>query len=456
MLNFPAKRAILFLFLASLAINFLLMTHIYSKNENSSLSVHHQCPGAQLDNKVRPRKSRHEFAPSKLSMTVFMRMTGLHIRRFYCDFLRTSVLFWPASYGKLVLVFDEESALDRKLAKILARQFKEFFPERKLEILYESLPKNHETLLKLPWRSRGPGYNRQIWSSFFNDLYTKDEIIAWVDSDTAFSTSVTRNSIYNGTRLRVIGTDCTTLRAAFAKTCVRSAEISIGRPAVADFMLHFPVYIYRDTFANCRNYLIRKYKARDFEEVYRNISKYGIICPVTTVLNYAWHFERDRYDWNFMICSEPVNEYNKRFENNATIRPQDIQLVLADPQLSVHTGVPGSAYDCAQLILASYCLSHKAAGHDLPFCKGKRDLPLSNNLILFKYGRAPETCVGVLRATCLAILRRHYDLVGSEIREKKRRMEWSDLEIVEKLAKEINTTCPAIHNGSRKGGIPIV
>jgi hypothetical protein len=41
-------------------------------------------------------------------VTLFMRMTGLHIKRFYCDFLRTAVLFWPALYGKLVLVLDSE------------------------------------------------------------------------------------------------------------------------------------------------------------------------------------------------------------------------------------------------------------------------------------------------------------------------------------------------------------
>ena len=105
-------------------------------------------------------------------VTLFMRMTGLHIKRFYCDFLRTAVLFWPASYGKLVLVFDQESSLDHKLANILERQFHQFFPDRKLEILYEPLPMNYETLLKLPWPKRDTGYNRKIWSSFFNDLYT--------------------------------------------------------------------------------------------------------------------------------------------------------------------------------------------------------------------------------------------------------------------------------------------
>jgi hypothetical protein len=32
-------------------------------------------------------------------------------------------------------------------------------------------------------------------------------------------------------------------------------------------------------------------------------------------------------------------------------------------------------------------------------------------------------------------------------------MEWSDVEIVEKLVKEINATCPVIHNGSPGGKV---
>ncbi|CAB3996240.1 Hypothetical predicted protein [Paramuricea clavata] len=454
MLNAPrVKKRFMLIFLPLLAIYILVMINVW-KNQDPFCPVImvHQ----RFNTSTKVRRHRLTDGVVEAPVTLFMRMTGLHIKRFYCDFLRTAVLFWPASYGKLVLVFDQESSLDHKLAKILERQFDQFFPYRKLEILYEPLPMNYKTLLKLPWPKRDTGYNRQIWSSFFNDLYTNDTVIAWVDSDTAFSTSVTRNSMYNGTRLRVIGTDCTLLHTYFARRCAQSVEVSIGLPAVADFMLHFPIYIYRDTYANCREYLIRRYKARNFEEVYRNISAYDLICPVTTILNYAWHFERNRYDWSLKICTAPLDEYNKRFQPNATIRPYDIQPVMAAPQSSVHTGDPGSAFDSAQLILASYCLSHKAAGHHLAFCTGKRDLPLSNNLILFKYARAPLPCNGDLTCKCLEVLQRHHNLVGSEIFENKRRMEWSDVEIVQKLVKEIGATCPVIGNGRPGGEIPIV
>ncbi|XP_046856036.1 uncharacterized protein LOC124449129 [Xenia sp. Carnegie-2017] len=237
------------------------------------------------------------------SVSLLMRLTGMHIERFYCDFLRTMVLFWPPSYGKLVVVLDEESELDHKLAAIMKDHFVKYFPHRNLIIVYEALPNGHETLLKMPWPKRDTGYNRQIWSSFYNDLYTNDTVIAWVDSDTAFSASVTHRSMFNGTRLRVIGTDCTLLHVEFARQCDRAIFLALGRQAVGDFMLHFPIYIYRDTFTNCRKYLINRYKARDFEEVYRIMSTDGLICPVSLVLNYAWHFERERYYWNLKICT---------------------------------------------------------------------------------------------------------------------------------------------------------
>jgi hypothetical protein len=200
------KRFVLIVF-ALFAIYILFAIHGQWK-EQRFREVRRNGPSDDVVNSVRSTINVIEAPPP---VTLFMRMTGMHVKRFYCDFLRTAVLFWPASYGKLVLVFDQESSLDHKLANILERQFHQFFPDRKLEILYEPLPMNYETLLKLPWPKRDTGYNRQIWSSFFNDLYTNDAVIAWVDSDTAISTSVTLNFMYYGTRLRVIGTDCTLL-----------------------------------------------------------------------------------------------------------------------------------------------------------------------------------------------------------------------------------------------------
>jgi len=130
-----------------------------------------------------------------------------HRTRLYCDLLRTAVLFWPASFGKTVVVLDEESDQDHIFANNLTSQIKQHFPHRKLEVALESLPRD-ASILNITASIKSPGYNRQLWSSFFIDLYTNDPIVAWMDSDVTFLTPVTKATIFNGSRIRILGSQC--------------------------------------------------------------------------------------------------------------------------------------------------------------------------------------------------------------------------------------------------------
>ena len=117
-----------------------------------------------------------------------------HRARFYCDLLKTTVLFWPASFGNTVVVLDEESVEDHVYGNSLTSQIKQHFPDRKLEVAFESLPKD-ANFLNFMGSQKSPGYNRQLRSSFFIDLYTHDHIIAWMDNDVAFLAPVTNATI---------------------------------------------------------------------------------------------------------------------------------------------------------------------------------------------------------------------------------------------------------------------
>ena len=102
--------------------------------------------------------------PSVPSISLFVRMAGKlkeHRTCFYCNVFRTAVLFWPATFGKTVVVLDEESEQDHFFANNLTSQIKEHFPRRKLEVAYESLPKD-ESILNFTNSSQPPGYNRQL------------------------------------------------------------------------------------------------------------------------------------------------------------------------------------------------------------------------------------------------------------------------------------------------------
>lgn len=319
-------------------------------------------------------------AASTNTVTLFVRM-GARVaelrRRFYCIFFRTSVLFWPASLGKTVLVFDKESTQDYIFAENVMRQARKYFPDRRYEVSYEPLPKDPNVLSDSRGR-RGSGYNRQLFSSFFIDLYTNDSIIAWMDSDAGFFAPVTKSTIFSGTKLRVLGYDCT-YNIHWVKQWVESTEVALGFPCVADFMIYFPVYIYRDTFTNCREYILKRFNTSNFEEAFQKLYT-SYISPVIIILSYAWYFEKDRYDWNLQSCSN-LKEYNKRFPANHTIGPEHIKQPLLEPQTAFHSHPLNKI---SPYIRGSYCLSHEAAGSESKKCADHSG-SLRNNLVLFNH-----------------------------------------------------------------------
>jgi len=102
---------------------------------------------AAKESRNRNNAYAERFSPTSSfpSITLFVRMAGKlkeHRTRFYCDLFRTAVLFWPASFGKTVVVLDEESVVDHVYANNLTSQIKQHFPDRKLEVAFESLPKD--------------------------------------------------------------------------------------------------------------------------------------------------------------------------------------------------------------------------------------------------------------------------------------------------------------------------
>ena len=108
-------------------------------------------------------------ATTDIPITLFVRMAGKlpdHRHRYLCDLFRTTVLYWPSSYGKIVLVLDDEARQDHEFGDKIISETKKYFPDRKLEVLYEALPK-HRSTLNFPGSPKSPGYNRQLWSSFF-------------------------------------------------------------------------------------------------------------------------------------------------------------------------------------------------------------------------------------------------------------------------------------------------
>ena len=406
------------------------------KNAHFDIAAKENCDHAYVENLSK--------VPSISSITLFVRMAGKlkeHRTRFYCDLFRTAVLYWPASFGKTVVVLDKESEQDHIFASNLTKQVQRHFPDRKLEVAFESLPK-HASVLNFKGLRLSPGYNRQLWSSFFIDLYTDDHIIAWMDTDVAFLTPVTKATIFNGSKIRILGSGCS-MNISSVQTWARATDIALGSPMVADFMTYSPVYIYRDTFKHCREYVLKRFNTSNFEEAFEKIHHgASFISPVSVaVISYAWFFERDRYDWNLKICSE-LKSYNRRFPVGHNIAPQDTEDILSQPQTAFH--VPYAKEPLSPNILISYCLSHEAAGNPQAMCSN-HSVSLADNFVLFYHdlqritpGETP--CTGNKKNHCLKVLDRHYKQVGLDIR-KGRKIQWKDFETAKTLANEVGIIC---------------
>ena len=418
---------------------------IDDKNEVAATSY-------SLADKARQNRDDISMENSTPSITLFVRMAGklkTHRTRFYCDFFRTAVLFWPASFGKTVVVLDEESEQDHIFANNLTNQVKQHFPGRKLEVAFESLPKD-ASILNVTASKKSPGYNRQLWSSFFIDLYTDDPIVAWMDSDVSFLTPVTKATIFNGSKIRILGSQCS-MKLHRVRTWAHTTEIALGFPMVADFMTYFPVYLFRDTFTHCREYILKRFNTSNFEEAFQKIYHgHNLISPVSVVISYAWFFERDRYDWNLKICGD-LQSYNKRLPAGHRITPQDTEDILSQLQTAFH--VPYAKEPLFPNILISYCLSHKAAGNPQAMCSN-HSVSLADNFVLFYHdlqritpGETP--CTGNKKNHCLKVLDQHYKQVGLDIR-KGRKIEWKDFETVETSANEIGIMCSKlVMNGGK-------
>ncbi|CAB4006254.1 Hypothetical predicted protein [Paramuricea clavata] len=389
------------------------------------------------------------------SVSLLIRMSGKredHKIRFYCNMLKTVVLFWSPSLGKMVIVLDKEIDEDHKFGDQLSKQTREHFPSYTFEIGYEPYPKDG-TILDFPRRLKPPNYNRQLWSSFLIDLYTNDDIVAWLDSDSPFVFPVTMPTIITDGKVRILGSSCT-MSISWVKSWARTTEKAIGFPQVADFMTYFPVYIYRDTFIRCREYILKRFKTDNFEAAFKQFyhTGTGVISPVSVVISYAWYFEKDRYSWNLEICGD-LNAYNKGLPEGHKIQPEHVKGVITLPQTAYH-GPFNTVNFYAKSIPMTYCLLQVAAGRKVAMCEKHPPSDINYLLHLFNSDthahrrKNPHPCAGKNPAestkSCLDILERYIEKIGAEIRTNLRRVEWQDFEKVDTFVREAGLTCPAL------------
>ncbi|XP_038062767.1 uncharacterized protein LOC119733251 isoform X2 [Patiria miniata] len=348
------------------------------------------------------------------------------VQRLYCIFIRSSTVFWSPKLGPISLILDKESETDHRFARQLKQQEKVL--GLKFDFVYEPLPDTASG-----WKPQG--YQRQLWSSFFMDLFINASVIGVTDTDGVFTTPVTPENIFNGRRLRVLA--FTGMRTMHRIGWNRSTLELIGKGMVSNFMAYFPAYVWRDTITNCRNHILKHMNVSNFESAFRKLSS---ISPVNVIMNYAYHFEHDRYDWH-LDFKQTLKGYNAKL-------PPGVNIKRSETKPDVHVTIHKRYYNKPpDPLLQGYCVAKRYVGTLPTSCLQFQNV---TNFQLFEFDNndghlIPGTwCSGKGRQRCIRYIEAHYQNV-----KKYYNLGWYDLDLkritaVEEVARRENMTCPKI------------
>ena len=346
------------------------------------------------------------------------------------------MLFWPASYGDVTVILDAESEKDHHFGDTLLKQVRQHYPDYTLKVLYEALPKNKKTLNT---GVNSPGYNRQMFSTFFADLYTNESIIAYTDTDILFLTPITKEYMLKGTKLKVFGNG--NFQLGWVPGWARTTQMAIGLPMVGNFMITFPQLLYRQTITNCRKHILNHLNTSDFEEAFPLFYPLSsAISPMNIIMSYAWFFEYDKYDWHLKI--QDLGKHNKMLPSAHKVSTEDtIPSLVAVAHISDHKKW------MQHRVIPGYCEAMRVQGQPLASCSNiKHNLDqICNFYESFFHAPWPnlhDWCSErQAHACCQKALDEHYWHVGHMAAQGIHTVHRGRAKLVERLAKEMGVTC---------------
>ncbi|KAK6174837.1 hypothetical protein SNE40_013407 [Patella caerulea] len=376
-------------------------------------------------------------------MTLTVRMSSnvaSLLNFFYCTMLRSLALYWSGQLGPLGLILDKESQDDHKFAENL-QQYQEHLGMN-ISIHYEPLPKNERVLTVA--KSKPPGYNRQLYSSFIMDEFISTPIVAWMDTDGKFTTPVTRDNILNGNKLRVKGMN--TFQNNWVQGWDKLGKKMIGKPMPSDFMTFFPVYIWRDTITNCRNYILKYVNVSTIEEAYIQVGSQdvGVMSPVNIIMTYAYYFEKERYDWHIDIRNVDLQKYNKLHlipghELTSPDLTPDFHVTLHDKYYKDDNNIVNRQAYCAAVNNTVLNMEHNIKQMCEPF-------KTNEMWLLFEFCNKVKqehltTWCKNKNKHCSSMIQEHYDKTRQLVNKGVYNLDLKKVKMVEEAAKFHNVKC---------------
>ena len=366
----------------------------------------------------------------------------------FCDFLRSTALFWSPHFGDVVFILDEEDK-----AKNFELKLHSISLPNKFRFVYEKDLKERSYIEKIGPPScvkRGRrcwyGKLRMFYSSFIMDEYTKeDTVIAWTDTDTIFTFPVTSDTIFRNGKLIVKGinkfqlskTDTITPEEKNAHIWNATTYFAIGFPMVSDFMAYFPAFVYARTIRNCRHHIMYRLRASTFEEAFiKMVENDPWFSPVNIVLSYAYYFERELYDWHIDIGNETLESYNKRvLPPKYPLRQSDI---TPEVQLTIHSKYFALQALEDEVLEQAICYSQIALKMThIPHCDKFRN---EINLQLFEFqdskSHVNTWCKpGRRREKCGELIDERYEMWAQQYRKGELKINTSYIQIIDDFAR---------------------
>ncbi|XP_022111678.1 uncharacterized protein LOC110990902 [Acanthaster planci] len=370
------------------------------------------------------------FTKSKnLTLTIRMAAVPKIVSLLYCVLLRSAALFWSPRYGPISLILDAESERDHQLAAKLRRH--EQALGMQFDISYEPLPADADTIFHSTMRSMG--YCRQLWSSFFTDMYVSADVVAWIDTDNMFFSPVTPENIFNGGRIRVLGVPLVGTR--WERLVSDSVKTAIGWKTIARFP-NFPIYLWRDTITNCRNHILKTLNVSRFGDAFVKIYPQGKkICPSDLILTYAYYFEHNRYSWHIDVKKQSLAKYNQH-------------QVPAGFEIRGNETEPGflqvATHKKYNFMFQGFCIAKRYVGTLPANCKMYEN---TTNFQHFSaiYNHLKTWCApGRGRAKCARLIEAHYQNFAGYYRSRLMDLDLQRVLAVEEEAKKENISCSKI------------
>lgn len=154
------------------------------------------------------------------------------------------------------------------------------------------------------------------------------DVIAIIDADTQYMTFPTLQSVFPEKGLLK-------LKAHGAQVMVfqHVTKNLLGVEQVPDFMLTFPVYVWKDTFRNLRNHVVKYHNGISFEEALLKsaLDVPGYYSQFCIWMTYAYHFERHRYSFHLQPFPGSDTTYFNKFVNHSVPQIRTMLHTKFDP-----------------------------------------------------------------------------------------------------------------------------